>query len=101
MRSCFDAINGPLLTLKRPRRGHAAAEALRVARVLVDDALEAEAGEQGHRGDARLQPALDRERLPVRALLVLGEAIGELAGIAQGGAIDLLRPAFADVADHQ
>src|SRR6266851_2702225 len=83
------------------RLGHAARQALRRARFLVDDALQPEAGKNRDCRHPLLHPALDRERFPARALLVLGEAIAELAGVAEGGAVDLLRPAFADIADHQ
>src|SRR5207253_4903924 len=83
------------------RLGHAARQALGGARLLVDDALQPEAGEHRDRRYPGLDAALDRQWLPARALLVLGEAVAELAGVAEGGAVDLLRPAFADVADHQ
>ena len=46
-------------------------------------------------------PALDRERLPRRALLVLGEAERELAGVAERRPVDLARAAAADVADDE
>src|ERR1700676_3384430 len=51
------------------RLGHAAREALGIARFLVDDALQPEAGEHRHRRSAGLEAALDRQRLPARAFL--------------------------------
>src|SRR5947207_15086512 len=81
--------------------GKAARQALRVAGLLVDDTLQAVAGEHRYRRLAGCETALDRERLPARSLLVFGEAIAELTGVAERGAVDLLRPALADVADHE
>src|SRR5438105_1038800 len=83
------------------RSGKALCQALGVARFLVDDPLQTIPGEHGHRRLARLQTALDRQRLPARPFFVLGKTIGEFAGVAEGGAVALLRPAAADIADHQ
>src|SRR5947207_3423865 len=83
------------------RSGEASRQALRVARLLIDDTLQPVTGEYCHRRLAGCQTALDRQRLPARSLLVFGEAIAELAGIAEGRAVDLLRPALADVADDE
>ena len=71
-----------------------------VARLLVDDALHAFAGEQRDGRRLAREAALDRERLPF-AVLGLGEAEAVLARRAQRRAVDLAGPAAADVADHQ
>src|SRR5215469_12488149 len=87
---------------ERPQRaGKAPRQALGIARLLVDHTLQTIAGKYRYRRLARLQAALDRQRLPARPLLVLGKAVGIFAGVAKGGAIDLLRPPLAFVADHE
>src|ERR1700730_2541108 len=83
------------------RSGKALRQAPGLARLLVDNPLQTVTGEHRHRRLARLQPALDRQRLPARSLLVLGKAIGEFAGVAEGGTVDLLRPPLADIANDQ
>ena len=50
---------------------------------------------------AGVEAALDVQRLPRRAFLVLGEAERHLAGVALRGAIDAAGPAAADVADDE
>src|SRR5439155_22822717 len=84
-----------------PAFGQPPRQALGAARLLVDDTLQPIASEHRHRRLAGRQTAFDRERLPARPLFVLGEAIAELTGVAEGGAIDLLRAALSDVADDE
>ncbi len=81
--------------------GQRASQRLRGARELVGHRLDAGAREQSHRRLSRRQAAFHRQRLPGRALLVLGEAEGELARVAERGAVDAPRPAAAHVAHHQ
>src|SRR5207253_1237924 len=83
------------------RSGKALRQALGVARLLVDDPLQTVPGEHRHRRLAQLHTALDRQRLPARPLLVLSETIAELAGVAEGGPVDLLWASLADIADDE
>src|SRR5439155_1348456 len=66
-----------------------------------DDRARALAGEEHDRVGARPCAEVGGERRPRRALLVLGEAEGDLAGVAEGRAVDLARPAAADVPHHE
>src|SRR5262249_20050131 len=77
--------------------GEAARQRLGIARDLVDEAARALAAEAGDGARARGGAERAGERLPGRALLVLGEAEGELAGVPVRGAVDLSRPPAADV----
>src|SRR5216684_6859968 len=74
---------------------------LRRAALLIDDAAGAFAGEERDGVLAFGETALDRERLPRRAFLVLGKAERQLARAAVRGAIDLAGAPAADVADDE
>ena len=69
--------------------------------MLINDASRAFPGEQHDGVRAGRGAELRRQRRPRRAFFVLGEAEGDLAGIAVGGAIDLAGPPAADVAHHE
>ena len=79
--------------------GERPGQRLRRPAQLVDDGLHAGAGEEGDRvtGDA----AVGGQRGERAALLALGEAEGELAGVAQRRAVDPAGAATADVADDE
>ena len=53
------------------------------------------------RDGVALHPAVGRERRERAAVLALGEAERELAGVAERGPVDPAGPPAADVADHQ
>ena len=59
------------------------------------------AGKQRDGRGVHGQAALDGERLPRRALLILGETERVFARLAQGGAVHLARAAAAHVAHHE
>ena len=53
------------------------------------------------REKGRRQPALDVQRQPGGVFLVLGDAVAELAGMAEGGTIDAAGPYLQDVDQRQ
>src|SRR5207248_2268742 len=58
-------------------------------------------GRPSAQSPAPRQATLDRQRLPGRAVLVLGETERVLAGVAERGPVDLAGATAADVADHE
>src|SRR5215510_5528553 len=76
-------------------------QGLRRATSLIDDAPSPLSGEERDTVHARGHSARNREGLPGRALLVLGEAERELAGAAVGRAVDSPWATTAHVADDQ
>ena len=56
---------------------------------------------QGDGVAARLAAARDVQRRPGGIGFIFGEAIGELARVAEHGPVDFARPSAADIADDQ
>ncbi len=81
--------------------GEAAGERLGGAAELVDHALHARAGEERHCACAVGDTSVLGECLPRRRRLRLGEAERVLAGVAEGGAVDLPGAPASDVADDE
>src|SRR5260370_18252297 len=73
----------------------------RRAALLIDDAAGAFAGEERDGALAVGEAALDRERLPRRAFLVLGKAERQLARAAVRPPVDPPGPPAPDVADDE
>ena len=82
-------------------RGKTAGEGFWCARLLIDNRLQAFAGEQAHHRVFPFETPVHGQARPVRVRFVFGEAIGVFAGIAQGGPVDAAGNAAADIADEQ
>src|SRR5262249_61849245 len=66
--------------------------------LVLDEAVAGGGRSQNGRGcHVRRTSALDRERQPVRALFVLADAVGDLARMAEGRAVDAAGPVFENV----
>ena len=76
-------------------------QGFRIARELIDDPVGRPAGVNGDGALFFREAALHVEGVPVAALFEFSEAKGVLTGLAEGGAIDLSRPASAHVSHDQ
>ena len=72
--------------------GEGLEDLLRLRRPLVHDLARRPGRHHGHRRRLPGRPRCSRQRRPCRVLLVLGDAVAELAGMAERGAVDRARP---------
>src|SRR6266542_3170114 len=95
------AVEGKALVIPHARRRPAQRgdELWRLAAQMVVDDEGPLAREDCHRALAMPMAALDVERLPGRDLLVLADAVGVAAGMAEGGHGNLTRPGAPEI-DH-
>ena len=81
--------------------GHAAGQGLRLAGLLIHNALQSLAGEQADGGIVPPEALILRQTVPGLIGLVLGETVGVFAGVAEGGAVNTAGNAAPHIAHHQ